>query len=252
MAPRHAARRDDIGEILDRLRRTMHRVRNAGNADLHRSGLRIASKIRRADDLTTARSLEADYLRDIKKAYEGAGPFAIALTPATVNADAYDESGDYYTYKDDSIDLTDEMKDKVSDIADAYHEATGETLTVTDGSRDADDQAAAMFTKLENGDDLSHLYSNQDALHEIQDAYDEALNRGASDDEIRAAMAAVIEQQIQDDVYISRHLTDNAFDVRSREMTQEQKDAFRASVESAGGTVIVEGDHFHVQFPDQE
>src|SRR5262249_55804256 len=146
----------------------------------------------------------------------------------------------HFSVKDDSVDLSDEMTQKATDIAAAYFKDTGEDLVVTDGGRDATDQAARMFDKLENGEDLTKLYKDQDALKEITDAYDKASDADQSDEQVKQALADVIQRQMDDDVYISRHLEDNAFDVRSKDMTPEQQQSFKVAVEAKGGKVIVE------------
>jgi hypothetical protein len=131
-------------------------------------------------------------------------------------------------------------------IADDYFEATGQKLTITDGSRDTQDQAQVMFNRLEN--DTLASYKNKDAENEIRDAYNEGKEAGKSNDEIVADMKSVIDQQVENGVYISNHLQDGAVDVRSHDMTPEQRQAFIDAVTNATGRPpLVEGDHYHVE-----
>jgi hypothetical protein len=246
--------KEEIEEIADKITRNSHRVKNAGNDELYRQGLSFARKIRSAGEVATALRLEDDYLEILRREYSVETPLGIASHDAILAQDAYgDDEGDtHFSPKDDSVEIPEGINDKVGEIADGFFTETGKDLVVTDGARDAEDQAKAMFDKLELGDDLQGLYSNKDAAAEIEDAYNEAQEAGKSDEETKEAMQAVIEEQIGNDVFISRHLTEKAFDVRSRDMTADEKAAFKKSVEDAGGKVITEGKpaHFHVQFPD--
>ena len=62
-------------------------------------------------------------------------------------------------------------------------------------------------------------------------------------------MTGTIDTQIDNGTYISNHLRDGAVDVRSNDMTPEQKQAFIDAVtEATGKPPLVEGipPHFHV------
>ena len=173
-------------------------------------------------------------------------------TPDSQSGDGQQEEDqqqdDHFTLKDDSISLTDEAQSTVGDIANSYFKETGEDLTVTSGSRDTGEQAQAMFDKLEQGSTLSE-YKDQDAAGEIKDAYEQAKQDGKSNDEIVADMQAVIDQQVADGTFISNHLKDGAVDIRSNDMTDEEKQSFIDSVTKiTGKPPLVEGipPHFHV------
>jgi hypothetical protein len=171
-------------------------------------------------------------------------------TPAS-NGDQSDgqaEDDQHFTLKDDSVTLTPEAESSVGDIADQYFEATGQSLTLTSGSRDSGDQAQAMLAKLQQGSDLSE-YANSQAAGEIKQAYEQAKQEGKSDDDTVADMQAVIDTQVANGVFISNHLRDGAVDVRSYNMTPEQRQAFIDAVtQSTGKPPLVEGipPHFHV------
>lgn len=94
------------------------------------------------------------------------------------------------------------------------------------------------------------IYTNHKAALEIKAAYDRAKAAGKPKSEVLAAMAAVIEDQVERRVFISRHLTARALDVRNNDMTSEQKRVFKQVVQAIGGvTLLEEGKppHFHLQ-----
>jgi hypothetical protein len=150
--------------------------------------------------------------------------------------------------KSSAVVLNPALERKAGEIADAFFNLTGKDIVLTDGNRTALDQATQVYAKI-----LSHdltIYTNQKAAQEIKAAYDSAVSAGKSKGEVIKAMAAVIEKQIRNKVYISKHLTGKAFDVRSRDMTTNQKKTFKQVVQTIGGlTMIEEGKppHFHIQ-----
>jgi hypothetical protein len=63
-------------------------------------------------------------------------------------------------------------------------------------------------------------------------------------------MATVIREQIVRGVFLSRHLQDGGFDVRSEDMTAEDKAAFKEAVAQNTNLLLLEEGippHFHVQ-----
>ncbi|MBL9027057.1 MAG: hypothetical protein JNL21_32980 [Myxococcales bacterium] len=155
----------------------------------------------------------------------------------------------HYDLAPDAV-LTPAIEARLAPIADAYHADTGRNVYVTSGRRTPEAQARAMYDKLEAGDDLS-IYKNKEAIADIKRAYESAKKAGKTPDEVCAAMAAVIEAQVTACVYISRHLFAGAVDVRSRDMSDEEKAAFRRAVAGQKDvTVILESTppHFHLEF----
>lgn len=145
--------------------------------------------------------------------------------------------------------LSADIKQKVKKIADKYHSDTGKTIVVTSGARPPARQAKAMYRKLEGGDDLS-VYRNKKAVAAIKKAYNDAKTAKKSETEIIKAMAEVIEEQVKKGVYISRHLRAGAVDIRSRDMSAKQKQAFRKAAKGIAKSIILETipPHFHLQF----
>lgn len=137
---------------------------------------------------------------------------------------------------------------KLEKIDRAYARRTREHLVITSGTRDANRQARAMFTKLKLGEDLVQLYRNKAAAREITRAY--RTNSGKPPEQVVAAMAAVIQDQIERGIYISAHLREGAVDVRNRTMSSKEKRAFLESVAEIGGVKVIEETtpaHYHLQ-----
>lgn len=94
------------------------------------------------------------------------------------------------------------------------------------------------------------IYTNHKAASEIKAAFDLAQSHGKKEAETIQAMTKVIENQINAKVFISRHLTGKAFDVRNTDMNSKQQNSFKQVVQKVGGaTVLPEGKppHFHIQ-----
>ena len=105
-----------------------------------------------------------------------------------------------------------------------------------------------MYDNLQRND--GPTYSNRVAYDEIVKTYDDAVTAGASKQVAVDAMARVIEDQVSRGVYISDHLTGDAVDIRCRDMSDEQRDAFEEAVDDVLGPRhwILESDHYHVHF----
>lgn len=147
------------------------------------------------------------------------------------------------------VELTEDIESKVGIIADSYFAATGDTLLVTSGTRSPASQAEEMYDNLQAGDRLG-LYKNVTAAAEIRDAYDAAMAGGMSRTDAVVSMTAVIERQVSNGIYISKHLMSGAVDFRSRGMNSGQVAAFRAAAAPVAKSVLLETarPHWHVQF----
>lgn len=122
-------------------------------------------------------------------------------------------------------------------------------ITLTSGIRSSDAQAGAMFNKFLGGGDY-RLYKNRVAAKEIYDSYLDGMDRGLSHPDIVTDMRLVIDEQMFRGIYISKHLTNLAVDVRSRIMTEAEKKLFLAVSRRYVETIILEKvpPHFHLQF----
>lgn len=153
----------------------------------------------------------------------------------------------HFTKKSSAVVLTPALERTADEVADAFFAQTKKNIVVTDGVRTAAQQAAQVFAKI-RANDLS-IYLNQKAAQEIKRAHDVAVKAGKSRAETLRAMTTVIEGQIARKVFISKHLTRQAFDVRSRDMSAAQKRIFKQVVQDIGVPMIEEGKppHFHIQ-----
>jgi len=153
-----------------------------------------------------------------------------------------------FTKKTSAVILPPAVEKKAGEVADAFFAQTGKKIVITDGLRTAADQAARVLVKIQLNN-LS-IFLNQKAAQEIKRAHDIAVSAGKSKAQVLAAMTAVIEDQITRKVFISKHLTGRAFDVRSNDMTTQRKQTFKQVVQHVGGvSMIDEGKppHFHLQ-----
>jgi peptidoglycan hydrolase-like protein with peptidoglycan-binding domain len=138
--------------------------------------------------------------------------------------------------------MTDSLKPKLDNMAQKYFELTGQKLQVTSGYRPPARQAAAMFDNMSKPggvEDARSLYADKGAVNEIIRAYQ--ANPGNREAAV-SAMTRVIENQVSNGTYISRHLKSGAADVS----TSTDIDALRSAVSQSGGRILNEGDHYHV------
>ena len=140
------------------------------------------------------------------------------------------------------------VEKKVNEIADAFFNLTKKKIVITDGNRTVAQQAVQVYKKI-----LAHdltIYTNHKAASQIKAAFDLAQSQGKTNAETIQAMTLVIESQMKAKVFISRHLTGKAFDVRDTDMNSKQQNSFKQVVQKvSGATVLPEGKppHFHVQ-----
>lgn len=155
---------------------------------------------------------------------------------------------EHYTLSS-GVTLSATIKPKVKKVADAYHTATSESITVTSGTRSAASQADAMYGKLVGGDKLS-VYRDQVSAKEIKKSYDDGKVEKKSKSEIFSDMTTVIKGQIAKKKYISKHLRAGAVDIRSKDMSATEKEAFRKAAKGVATKVILESTppHWHLQF----
>lgn len=147
------------------------------------------------------------------------------------------------------VNLPSKVEDRIKQVATRYHKATGKTLTVTSGTRDASSQAEAIYDKLAAGDDVVKLYKNKEAATELKGIYDRGKADKGDKDTIVARMAKAIRAQIKRGVFISAHLRSGAADIRNADMSASEKEAFVAAAEKSGLRVLSETTppHFHLQ-----
>lgn len=150
-------------------------------------------------------------------------------------------NGRHYTVNNGIL-MTDALRPRLQQLADTYFERTGRNLHVTSGYRPPARQAAAMYDLIVNRGErhVQGLYANQTAVSQILNAY--RNNRG-SRSEVIAAMTRTIQNQVNNGTYISSHLRSRALDLS----TSTNLSVLRQIVGQMGGSVLNEGDHYHVQ-----
>ena len=153
-----------------------------------------------------------------------------------------------YTTKS-GVTLEGKAKTGIGKVADDYYAEHKEKIVVTSGTRSAQSQAQAMYDKLKAGGSLS-IYKNKKAADEVQKAYDDAVAAEKKQAETVKAMAKVIEGQVAKKVYLSKHLIKGAVDVRSKDMSADEKKTFKAAAEKHAKSVLLEKSppHWHLQF----
>lgn len=286
----------DVLEAAGNVTRASHRVKNSGDVELYKLGVKFTRKIRRQTNISRAKTIESEYFNLLKDRYlitpsdleilivrnmagyddsnttnenntttnfeppaspnKGddnlkGGEVQIALIENLSNEITVAENTDasHFSFKEgQNISVTEDIQDKIKSISDAFNEKTGNDLVITDGMREPADQSKAMYNKLESGEDLTLLYKNKEAVNQVIEQYNLGKEEGKNSDQILENMTKTIQQQVDEDIFISKHLSDKAFDVRNSTMNEQQKESFMKAVEEKGGTVVVEGDHFHVQF----
>lgn len=147
------------------------------------------------------------------------------------------------------VNLSLDIKGKVKKIADAYHLATNKKIVVTSGTRTAQSQAEAMYSKLAGGDNLA-VYSNQSAARKIKEIFEKGIAAKKKKDVLIKEIKAEIDNQIKKGVYISKHLKKGAIDIRSRDMNMSEREQLKKAAKGIAVTVILETTHphFHLLF----
>ncbi len=138
--------------------------------------------------------------------------------------------------------MTDSLRPQLQTLADRYHERTGNNLHITSGYRPPSRQASAMYDLIQaNGTGyVRNLYANKTAVDQILTAY--RNNSGSRTDAV-AAMTRTISNQVGHGTYISDHLRSQALDIS----TNANFSVLRDIVRGMGGSILNEGNHFHVE-----
>ena len=150
-------------------------------------------------------------------------------------------NGRHYTVNQGIL-MTDALRPRLQQLADAYFQRTGRNLHVTSGYRPPARQAAAMYDLIVNRGEahVRNLYRDKTAVDQILNSY---RNHRGSRSAAISAMTQTIENQVGNGTYISSHLRSRALDLS----ISTDGAALRQIVGQMGGSVINEGDHYHVQ-----
>jgi LysM repeat protein len=140
------------------------------------------------------------------------------------------------------LDLPPEVVRPANTLYDNIKASTGYEIYVTSGRRGPDRQAAAMYDNYANG--TPPTYRDQVSEAQIRAAYTAGRNSGQSRADTVRDMAAVIQGQVDNGIYISRHLRAKSLDIATPPASVIEAIRNDPSVRS----VLVEDDHIHIDF----
>jgi LysM repeat protein len=140
------------------------------------------------------------------------------------------------------LDLPPEVVRPANTLYDNIKASTGYEIYVTSGRRGPDRQAAAMYDNYANG--TPPTYRDQVSEGQIRAAYTAGRNNGQSKAETVRDMAAVIQGQVDNGIYISRHLRAKSLDIATPPASVIEAIRNDPNVRS----VLVEDDHIHIDF----
>ncbi|NUP07733.1 MAG: hypothetical protein HOW73_16925 [Polyangiaceae bacterium] len=188
----------------------------------------------------------------------------VAARPTPLEAAAFHATCDGEDHRDDigatlekragfevlaDVSLSSKVEDKLHAIAHRYSKKTGKSFVVTSGTRDPDNQAELIYSKLTAGEDILKLYKDKSAVAELVRVYDQAREKKQTRASAVAAIAAAIRAQMKRGIFISAHLKAGAADVRSSTMSPTEKRTFAEIANDVGWDVMLESTppHFHLQ-----
>lgn len=140
------------------------------------------------------------------------------------------------------LDLPPEVVRPANALYDSIKASTGYEIYVTSGRRGPDRQAAAMYDNYANG--TAPAYRDQVSEGQIRAAYTAGRNSGQSKAQTVRDMAAVIQGQVDNGIYISRHLRAKSLDIATPPAAVIEAIRNNPNVRS----VLVEDDHIHIDF----
>ena len=157
--------------------------------------------------------------------------------------------GDHFSL-DSGVDLSNQGRSTLRRIAQSYYMRTCGKLRVHSGTRTPRQQAQAMWNNMHYRRNQQVRYRNRRAEQEIQNAYLEGRRAGADEGASVEAMTQVIEREVRNGIYISRHLEGEAVDILPNTNPPLQPRVLEDVVTHllGNGRCIPEEDHFHIQF----
>lgn len=165
----------------------------------------------------------------------------------SAGASSHGQQPRHYKTQTSHLVIPPKLHDRIDAIGSDFQKSTGKTMVVSSGTRSAARQADAMYWKFKAGASGSD-YTNREALKEIRDAYD--LNNRKPRNEVIAAMEKVIQKQKDNNIYISKHMIDGAFDIDARQLKYREKEKLILIARRQGAKAIYEPwtNHVHIQF----
>lgn len=144
------------------------------------------------------------------------------------------------------LDITAGTVARTNALYDSVLAETGHALHVTSGRRGPERQAAAMYDNF--ADNSSPTYRNRAAFNEVRAAYISGREAGLGRAAIVDRMADVLQAQVDRGVFISRHMSDRAIDIRMPPAGSRAAVVAAIRDNPAVQSVGVEDDHLHIQF----
>ena len=141
--------------------------------------------------------------------------------------------------------------DRLHDIAERYHEVTDRRLVVTGGGRTPARQAELMHDMMADGKNLLRLYIQVGMVRPLIKVYEEGKEKRWGRRRTVGVMTKIIDDQVKEGRYVSRHLAHTAADVRSRGLDDEEVQALEKAVSEVKGARLVDerngnAPHFHL------
>ncbi len=150
------------------------------------------------------------------------------------------------------VEIPEPVLPRLQALAAAFLAVTGKPLTITDGTRRPETQAALMLRNLDRGDDIVRNYANRTAAAQVRAAWAAARKAGLDPAATLAAIHAVIVKQVAASDYVSKHLRAGAVDVRCSDMARAERATFKRLARELGIAVVDESrtatPHFHLNF----
>lgn len=105
-------------------------------------------------------------------------------------------------------------------LGQAYNVATGDRMRVTDGPRNANDQAVRMYDKFVAGDFSTYPGPLGQEIQAVYDAASQDMETPSS--AVIAKMAEAIQKQVDAGRFVSSHLVNGAIDLRVRDLSLQE------------------------------
>lgn len=158
-------------------------------------------------------------------------------------------------YKVAGAHITPKLAALADDIFKEVTEAGVQGFTIVSGLRTPQRQASALFTKFElGGKDEVNIYSQQDLATEVWDAYYAARTGAAAGEPYSqkaiSDMTDVLEEQVRNGRYLSKHMRENALDIRVLDLTPDEVSRIIRVLEEMGISYTVEENPPHIHLSD--
>ena len=111
-------------------------------------------------------------------------------------------------------------------------------IVVTSATRTPTEQAKLMKQRIDNNKTLDSLYGDTEMAEAVTAVYPDLTQ-----------MADVIQNYVNEGRPPSKHLVDQAFDIRINDLSQFEKNMVWTEAKSLGAEPLDEGNHYHFEIP---